>query len=306
MSEELTPEAAEEQLKELLSEEGANEGTEIPGEEESGDLAAPQVDYVEAYDPDNPTEIQQKAMEMGWNPEGVDGKPSIGSGEFVRNKSFFDEIHKLKKEIRSQQAGVQKLIRANANAKKQGREEALKELREQRRLAAKDGDTVRMLELSEEIENKQAETDPDEDLIDYDAIRDRLVKAGQQYVKENQGWYQSNDVMKAYADRLHDTLYEQHAAEIADGVYEPEELFSEIDKQMRNKFPEELGIKKPVTKEPRKPMTRTNEGGGKQGSAPGKRYTLDAIPSDQRDVARQVMRDFKMSEAEYVKSFLGE
>lgn len=302
MSEELTPEAAEEQLQGMLSEEG--EGTAVPGEEESGNLAAPTVDYVEAYDPDNPTELQQKAMEMGWNPEGVEGKPSIGSGEFVRNKSFFDEIHKLKKEIRSQQQGVQKLIRANANAKKQGREEALNELREQRRLAAEKGDTVKMLDISEEIERKQAEKDPDEDLVDYDAIRDRLVKAGQGYISANQSWYTTNDVMKSYADSLHDKLYEQHATEIADGVYEPEELFLEIDEKMKDKFPEEMGVQKPKAK--RKPMTRTTESGGKQGSAPGKRYTLDMLPADQRDVARQVMRDFKMKEAEYVKSFLGE
>jgi hypothetical protein len=306
---ELTEEAADEQLKEMLSEEGDQAGTEVPGEEEGGDLAAPQVDYVEAYDPDNPTEIQEKAIEMGWNPEGVEGKPSIGSGEFVRNKSFFDEIHKLKKEIRSQQAGVQKLIRANASAKAKGREEALAELRQQRRLAAENGDTVKMLDISEEIERKQAEAVPEDELVDYDAIRDRLVKAGQGYIKANESWYTVNDVMKTYADSLHDKLYEQHAAEIADGVYEPEELFLEIDEQMKARFPEEMGVKpnKSTTEKPkRKPMTRTNEGGGKQGSAPGKRYTLDMLPADQRDVARQVIRDFKMKEDEYVKSFLGE
>lgn len=303
MSEELTPEEADAQLKELLTEE-VEAGTEVPGEEESGDLAAPHVDYVEDYDPDNPSEIQQQAIEMGWNPEGVDGKPSIGSGEFVRNKSFFDEIHKLKKELNSQRKGVQKLIRANASAKAKGREEALEELRQQRRIAAENGDTVKMLDISEQIERKQEEKeDPEEDLVDYDAIRDRLVKAGQNYIKANQSWYQANDVMKTYADNLHDKIYEQHAAEIADGVYEPEELFLEIDTQMKAKFPEEMGVK-PQPK--RKPMTRTNEGGGKQGSAPGKRYTLDMLPADQRDVARQVMRDFKMKEDEYVKSFLGE
>ena len=292
MSEALTPEEGEAAIAAMKA------GTDIPGEGEGGDMGAPQVDYVETYDPENPTEMQQKALDMGWNPEGVEGKDSIGSGEFVRNKSFFDEIHKLKRETRKATESVKKLVTANAKAKQQGKEEAIAELKAKRKLAAEDNDIEEVLNITEQIEEKQQEV-VEEETPDYETANQALIDAGNDFIAKTD-WYKTDEVKRAYADQQYTQFVQANVEKLATGEMEPQEVFEHINKKVSEQFQE-----KPDDGDG-KPRSRVSEGGKKPSTSrgSGKKYTLADIPEEGREIARDIIRDGSITEEDYVKAYL--
>lgn len=55
------------------------------------------------------SDIEVKAIEMGWNPEGVEGKRNLSAEEFVDRKELYDSIHSLKKQNKRLEEGYEAL-----------------------------------------------------------------------------------------------------------------------------------------------------------------------------------------------------
>lgn len=179
----------------------------------------------------SPAEVE--AMESGWRPEEEfkadpknEGKKWRSAEDFNDRKSFFDKIEEGKRETKQLKAALQQLSGHHANVAKVAKEEALRELRAERKAAAADNDVTRV----EEIRDKE------------DALKEEIAKIQPPVVvpeepaefvafKSRNTWYQTNVKLTRYADALGRDL-------MKDGNMSPEQIFKAVEKDIRETFPD--------------------------------------------------------------------
>lgn len=113
------------------------------------------------------TEVEQQAMEMGWKPQSeFDGEEDEfkSAEEYIALAPVYKEMAKLKKEIKRRDKVNEDLLEKYKTAEQRGREQALKEIKEQKREAVENKDlhTLEKLE-EEEFRLKTEETKGPED-----------------------------------------------------------------------------------------------------------------------------------------------
>lgn len=260
-------------------------------EQDDEDLGEGTPDYTDA---------EKKAMSMGWTPDRdaleEAGKEWIPAEEFLRNQTFFDEIKKLKREIRQQRKVTEAFKEQNKIAAEKAYEQAISDLKAQRKAAAADEDIVRVLEIDEQIDevkesrNKNATANhpvseyTPEDWEDY---HDDFVA--------NNPWYETDRVKRAVADREGIQYIQKNP-----GV-SPEDAYNYVLQVIEETFP--------VEQKPEKKPKAASVAGGKRRVAAKPattKHTLDDIPEEHRSIAMTLIKTGNVSEEDYLKQYFPE
>lgn len=171
------------------------------------------------------SEVEKQAMELGWKPKDQfdesTGKKWRSAEEFMDRQPLYETIESLKKQVKRQETAVENLVRHNAQVEKAAYERAVRELKAARAAAIEDGDMKKAEALRDQLEDTKAAaaqvqvpTGPDPVFVEW---------------KERNDWYQEDDVLTNYADGLGNKL-------AAKGLH-PHDIFKEVERQVREKFP---------------------------------------------------------------------
>jgi len=240
------------------------------------------------------SEAELEAMDKGWNPDGVEGKPNLTAEEFLRNESFFKEIHKLKSELKKNGEVVEALKAHNKQTSQKAYEKAVKDLRAEKKIAAKEEDLERMLEIDEQIEDlqevkkeadKAAPTDEVAGLTEAD-----FKNAYNDFVTENV-WYGRRPEMTADAEAFYDNYSRKNPNAL------PEDRFAHVKAEMKKAYPDDFGNQN----RKRKAAVSTPSKSGTPSSA--KKYTLNDVDEADRAIANTLIKSGTMTEAEYLADY---
>lgn len=179
--------------------------------------------------PQEPSAIEQEAMENGWRPkeefeanEENKGKKWRTAEEFMDRKPLFDKIDEQHRRLRDLEKGLNALAEHNKKIEASAYERALRELRNERKVALEEGDLVKAEEIRDRIdevkEAQKQEVKPQPVQNDYAAA----------WVQKNE-WYLKDPDMKAYADGLATQL-------LNEGIRDPAEALPKIERKVREMF----------------------------------------------------------------------
>lgn len=228
-----------------------------------------QVQYVDGFDPENPTEEQQQAMDKGWKPEGAEGKRTKSAEEYLDAAPLYERLHSSEKKVKDLEAGFEHMRQMNEAQVERAGEQAREELKRQMKEAVEVADTDRAMELAEELTKVDApKEEPKSDTPEYDP-------AFTDFVAENT-WYDPNsedyDVDKAmYANQLGDA----YGPLIKSGKKTVAEMLGEVNTKVKEKF------------------KATNPKRNK--AAP----VASSTPASKGEVKKQGLKDLDLSQQEY-------
>lgn len=240
------------------------------------------------------SEAEQKAMEMGWNPdpaslEGTD-KQWIPAEEFLRNQTFFTEIKKLKRDLKKQEKVTQAFREQNKIAAQRAYQQAIDDLKQQKLVAAEDRDLGTMLKIDEAIEDLK------------DKQNQELVKHEQAYTKEvwdehfeifqeDNPWYGQDKELTSFADQIGWEYAQKNPRS------SPEEVYNQVRlavQQRRSKPTTTQKKTAPAVISPR------------AGTSTKPKHTMRDVPAEHRAIAMTLIKAGEMSEADYLKQYFYE
>jgi regulator of replication initiation timing len=237
---------------------------------------------------EEPTEIEQQAMDQGWNPEGVEGKRNISAEEFVERSSLFDRIHKLEKQTKSNDKVIDALKKYNETISEKAYDRAIQDLKQQKFQALEDGDNARVLELDDQIEKTRAEKPQEIKPETTEAYSTDEWNTGYEGFADKNVWYGRRADMTKAADRI-GLQHKQSNPDVS-----PEELFTYVQGEIKSQY-------KNFFEEPSKP-TKVGTG-GRRTAATANKKTIKDVPEEDREVALTLIRTGTISEEDYIKSY---
>ena len=253
---------------------------------------APEVEIEEAEENEY-SEIELEAMEKGWHPEGVEGKPNLSAEEFIRNESFFKEIHKLKRELKKNSEVVDALKTHNKQTAQKAYDKAVRDLKAEKKLAAKEEDLERVIEIDDQLDELQQvkkEADAAEPVVQPGLTEEDFRVAYQEFVTENV-WYGRRPEMTADAEAIYDLYSRKNPNAL------PEDRFEHVKAEMRKQYPDDFGNqnrrKAAAVSTPSKSGTPTK----------AKKYSLNDVDEADRAIANTLIRSGTMTEEEYLADY---
>ena len=242
------------------------------------------------------TEIESKAMNMGWKPKEQWEGPEeefTDAGEFVRRQPLFAKIEYQNKKIKSVETALNQLVEHHSKVRQMEYERALKELKSYRKEALKDGDTDQALEFEEQIEQLQEEHQKAPPVV---APQKGPSEEFLQWVQTNQ-WYMKDQDMHDFADGVAMAFIKRNEA-TGNNVSESE-IFKHVVSQVRRAYPDQFG-------NPNRDRPSPVSSGDRNGRATKSTFKLTP---EQEDVARSFERNGVMTREKYIaelKKTLGE
>jgi hypothetical protein len=212
------------------------------------DLVNKEVDQTTTTDDPQYSEVELQAMETGWVPKDQwEGSPDdwVSAKQYVKNGELFGRINSYKNKILNLESQVGALVKHNEKVYETGFKDALKELKQERKQALLEGDTEKVLELDDKVEELQQEHQErkEEFKQTVQTGQPAMHPSWEPWLDKNQ-WYQSDPALRGYADgeakAILASAREQGAA------IEYEKLLQEVSRKVRNKFPEKFGGYKPA------------------------------------------------------------
>jgi len=259
----------------------AVEGEQTPEELEAGE-EAPEVE--------EPSEVEQQAVSMGWNPDGVDGKRNISAEEFVERSSLFDRIHKLEKQSKTNDKVIDALKKYNETISDKEYERAIHSLKQQKFQALEENDNVRVLELDDEIEKTRAEKPQPVQEEEQPAYSPEEWQTGMQSFAKDNFWYGRRPEMSTFADQL-GVSHSEKNPDIS-----PAELFAFVQAEVKTKYSDFFE---------ESPKPNKVAGAGRRAPGATDKKSLKDIPEEDRDIALTLIRTGTISEEDYIKSYFG-
>jgi hypothetical protein len=243
------------------------------------------------------TEIEQKALDQGWNPnwKGSD-EEFIDAAEFVRRKPLFDKIESQKrfydKKLKDVEATLNQLAQHHTKVKEVEYQRALKDLKQAKREALKEGDTNAVLDFEDRME-ELTETHQQEiqEIKAEQAVQTAQGPSAefQVWVKSN-SWYLSNEEMHDFADGTAQAYVNRERAK-GNSLTE-NEIFEYVVGRVKKAYPEQFS-----NPNRERPSAVTN--GDRQGKGTPK--GLPKLPPEYEDIARNFEKNGVMTRAEYTK-----
>lgn len=231
------------------------------------------------------TEIEQKALEMGWRPkeefEGLD-EDFVDAKEFVQRKPLYDKISQQSKQIKNVYKALDALKDHYTKVKEVEFQSALKALKAQRREAFVQGD----IDAVEKAENQIQEAEKQFTEIKASAesiqVNDEPV-LNPVFInwKNRNSWYDTTGYMREYADDVGRRL---HASGLP-----PDEVLKEVEKAVRKEFPQKF--------------TNPNKGNAPEVSSPrgGQGKGVEYQLTDQeRNIMNTLVKTGVMTKEQYI------
>lgn len=181
--------------------------------------------------PVEPTEVEQKALDMGWRPRdqfnGSD-EEFVDAKEFVNRQPLFDKISQSTREVKELRKQVQALQTHYTAVHETAYKKALADLKVQRRQALSDGDGERFDQLDDEIKSveKQVEQLQVEQAPQAPEIHPEFAA----WVDAN-SWYEKVGYMRAFADDLGPRI------KAANPDLSPKAVLLKVQEAVKKEFP---------------------------------------------------------------------
>lgn len=225
------------------------------------------------------TEIEQKALDMGWKPQeefdDTSGKEWIPADEFVRRKPLFDKIDSMGRELKNMRQGMEAFRQHHEQVKQTEYKRAMEDLKRQRQEAIEDKDAVKAFEVSDkmrELEQQQAQVPQVE----------QANEMFSNWLAENT-WYKKDEELREFADAL-GIMYAKKMS--------PSDVFQKVSEEVRKKFPEKF-------RNPNKGRESPVETGQSKVRL-GKPEDFQ-LSEDERKIMRKIVATGIMTEADYIK-----
>jgi len=223
------------------------------------------------------SEVEQQAIEHGWNPDGVEGKLNLSAEEFMDRQKLYDDIRGLKKQNRKLQDGIEAMKEFQTTIRKNERERVIQELKIQKKLALENENYDAVVQIDDKIAEQRVADEPVSNV------------AFEKWVDDNE-WYHQDPEMKTYADTIGAGYYQGNSNKSV------EEVYAFVSEEVKKRFPEKFG-----NQERSKP--NPVEGAGKGRNATSKKYSAKDLPEQDRQMMKTIVRTGTMTEAEYLKEY---
>ena len=246
-----------------------------------------QVDSHDGESKPQYTEVEQRALEMGWRPreefDGVDAD-FVDAQEFVSRKPLYDKISQQSKQIKNVSKALDALKEHYTKVQVTEYERAVKELKAQRKEALVQGDADAFERAEDGIKNAEQqfqEIKQAAEQIDTDS--EPVVNPLFINWKTRNPWYDATGYMREYADEVGRRL---HATGLG-----PSEVLKEVEKAVRKEFPNKF-------RNPNK-EDAPDVSSGKQASGPSKgpKYQLT---EQERNIMNTLVRVGAVTEEKYI------
>lgn len=259
-----------------MGEEDLNLGGELnPGVEDLGGAGEDAPEY---------SEIEQEALNLGWNPEGVEGRRNLSAEEFIDRKPLYDEIHQTKRAMKRLQESQQAMTQHLQMIQKRNNEQHIDELKRQKLEALQAEEHDRVMQIDEKI--IEAATAPE-----FEAAPDNGAQEAFDNWEQTNTWYNADPVAKRYADALGREYVSQY------GQLD-ERMLSRITEEVKQAFPEKF-----ATPRNRPSPVEGDRRGVRQSK--GSKYTAKDLDDNARTIMRTLVRDgtYK-NEQEYIEDLV--
>lgn len=242
--------------------------------------------------------VEDRAREMGWKPETeYEGDPTkwVNAEIFVARAPLFEKIeaekrHRIsvEKQLELNNKALRELGEHNKKIAEQAYKRALKELRDAKKDALREGEAVLAEEIQERIDELKPENVPE--VPEYNPNRAKLDA----WVADNK-WYVDSLEMRNVADGIANTAVAQGKS--------ADEVFEIVSTKIRKLYPDEFKAQK---RNPNKDDAPPVEARGKTGN--GVKPSKFKPTEEQRKFAKAFAAQGIMTEDEYYKQLeeLGE
>lgn len=216
------------------------------------------------------TEIEQKALDQGWRPKDEwDGEPDQwrSAREFLDRGELFKKIDEQNRIIKQTRSDFEDLAKHYSKVQKVEYERALATLKAQKKEALQEGDADAVVNIDDQIADVKAQMKAEaEKPSQVPAQLNPIFVAWQ----ERNGWYTANEAMRAYADRVGNSLIGQP----------PEEILAEVERRVKKEFAHKF-------ENPRRERPSAVEGGTNKSSGKKEEFPLT---DQQRRVAQKLIK----------------
>lgn len=235
------------------------------------------------------TAVEQKALEMGWRPKSEfegDEDDFIDAQEFVRRKPLFEKIDHVGKELRETRKALKALQEHHQKVKEAEYQNALKQLRADKKQALEEGDADRLIEIDEQIAEAKAADVAVRTQIQQEASKPHPNFVA--WVQKNQ-WYQSDVELRSVADQI-GTAYAAKNPET-----NPDDVLKYVEQRIKKLYPE--NFRNPNKERPSAVEGRT------QTQAHEKKDGISDYPltDEERKVMNTFVRQGIMTKEEYIR-----
>ena len=235
-----------------------------------------------------PTEVEQRAMEMGWRPrEEFDGDEDsfIDAKEFVRRKPLFDKIETQSKEIKNVRKAIDALQQHYTAREAAAVENALSKLRTARQQAISDSDGESFDAIDTEIKRVEKEAGRLKQLENEGVVQqqEELHPEFQAWTNKNR-WYTETSYMRQWAD--------DEGVKLAKQGMSPSEVLSTLEKRVKQEFPQKFT-------NPNKSSAPDVEN-GKGGKTPIKPESFE-MTEQERNIMNTLVKGGHMTKEKYIE-----
>lgn len=226
------------------------------------------------------SEVEQEAMSKGWSSEGVEGKPNLSAEEFVARQPLYDKIHNTDRKMKRLEDQNKAVTAHLEMMRKNFSEDKVEDLKARKKAILaeqEEGWTDEVIEIDEKIIKASQE----EEIVIPEAVD---TSAYDSWLDQNQ-WYENNNEMKAYADRLGAGILAQDPNMNLKDVYE------EVSEEVKIRFSEQF-----------KPKTRNGsvESGRPRSRAKAAKYTVADLDDETKGIMKNLVRSGVMTTEEYL------
>jgi hypothetical protein len=230
------------------------------------------------------TEIEQKALAQGWRPQDEwEGEPDAWrpAKEFLDRGELFRKIDEQNRTIKEFKKALDDLQKHTKTVRETEYKRAIEELKRQKKEALIEGDADAVVDLDEKLDAvREAQRSVPEPVPE---VEPTIHPAFTSWVERN-GWYETNEAMRAYADRIGNKLGAQ-------GGWSPADLLAEVERQVKKEFKEKF-------ENPNRSKPSAVEGKSNKASSKSETFQLD---EQERRVMQRLVRLGVMTEDEYIK-----
>jgi len=226
------------------------------------------------------SEIEQEAMSKGWSPEGVEGKPNLSADEFVARQPLYDKLHKTDramKRLEEQNKAVTAHLEMMRKSLSEEKVEDLKAKKKEVLAEQEEGWTDEVIAIDEKIIKASQE----EEIVIPEAVDNSAYDV---WLEKNQ-WYENNDDMKNYADRLGAGILAQNPNMDLKSVYQ------EVEDEVKIRFSDQF-----------KPASRQSpvDSGRPRSKSKATKYTVADLDEETKGIMNNLVHTGVMTTEEYL------
>jgi hypothetical protein len=252
---------------------------------------------------DTPEAAEREAKLFGWNPE-YEGPGKKSAEEFLEegkriNGFLRKDLDKLRSEISKRDATVAELRGTMAEfaafhqeTEKKAYDRAVKELREERKEALRDGDGAKVVEIEDRIDELNEAAPKPREAVQRPKSDPQQDPVWTGWVSENR-WFQESPKLRAITNAFGDLVRSEHP----DLVGRP--FLEEVKRRVAEEYPQELGNRE---------RARTGAVGGSgesRGNGSGNGY--GALPAEAKVACDKFVKQGLVASREaYAKDYFGE